>query len=529
MKNLKEHRNPVIETVQKHYYILWTISFGSGIYAGKRIAFIIKMPQYFYYVAIIFMFAFLLVSLCCYLKAASGRMQEKIIFFPLFLVPVIILFLAGFLQSCQQSGYQDAMQNTGTSGMPVTVYIKGRVADHPVALYGNTYFDMRIKELRYIQYSAPEDGRNGASNFTATVRLESFNEMGISRDDLLEARGRLYSSGDKIFIKSCSSNVNFLENESPHEILWQLRQKVYRCIKLTFDRYLDYGEAHLAEALILGNRNGISDYLYDAFKKSGTAHLIAISGMHISFLALIIYMVAGGRIGKPAAAALIIIILLLYNFILGSKASVQRATIWAICAVISEVWHRENAAPGILCMSFIIMLVINPGFSDDAGFWLSFSAMAGMVFVYPVLRKISGLFKMTKKAADNYFTRIVVATISIQMACGPLILYYFGSLPIISPISNVFILPFFYILISMLFLSAFLSIIWPPAGGVVLKSTPFLFDIVTGIAEFFSGSWSPSVKAGGISVLQMSGYYLLLFAGAIAAGALIDKKFDFYR
>jgi ComEC/Rec2-related protein len=531
MKNLKEHRNLFIEIFQKHYYILWTISFGSGIYAGNRIAHIIKMPQYFYYAAVIFMFSFLFASLCLYLKKEKiyRQVQVKIMFFPLILVPVIILFLTGFLQSYHQGSSQDAMQNIGASGMPVTVCARGRVTDHPSVLYGNTCFDMAVKQLQYIQSSTGERSTKGLQDFTVTVRLEGFNEMNILRDDFLEIRGRIYNSGDRIFIKSWNGDVNFLERSRPYEVLWQLRQNIYRCVKLTFERYLEYGDAHLAEALVLGNRNRISDYLYDTFKKSGTAHLIAISGMHISFLALIIYMFAGNRSKKTAVAVLIIIILLLYNFILGSKASVQRATIWAVSAVVAENWHRENTAPRILCISFIILLVINPGFSDDAGFWLSFSAMSGIVFIYPVFRKISGLFKITKKMADNYFAGTLMATISIHIACGPVMLYYFGSLPLISPLSNVFILPFFYPLIFMLFLSAFLSIIWPPAGGAVLRGTPVLFDIVTKVAEFFSGPWVPAIEKADLSTVRLFIYYLLLFSGALAAEFLIDKKFDFYR
>jgi len=531
MKDLKEYCNPFIETFQKHYYILWTISFGLGIYAGNRIAPIIKMPQYCYYAVVIFMFFFLSASFFFYLikEETYRRMRIKIILFPLVLVPVIILFLTGLLQSYHCSSSKDAMQNTGTSDIPVTVCIMGRVTGHPKVLYGDTCFDLSVRQLQYIQSSEKEEITVEPRVLNVNVRLESFNQLNISRDDFIKIRGRIYSSGDRIIMKSRNSDVEIMKINRPYEIIWKLRQKVYSCIKMTFERYLGSSDAHLAEALVLGNRDRISDYLYDAFKESGTAHLIAISGMHISFLALIVYMFAGGRSGKPALAVLIIIILLLYNFLIGSKASVERAIIWAVSAVAAESWHRENAASRLLCISFIMLLVINPGFSDDAGFWLSFSAMSGIVFIYPVFRKISRLFKITKKITDNYFAGTLMAAISVQIACGPVILYYFGSLPLVSPLSNVCILMFFYPLIFILFLSAFLSIIWPPAAGFVLKCSPVLFDIVKKIAVFFSGPWAPSIENIVPSTARLFIYYLLLFSTALAAEALIDKRFDFYR
>jgi competence protein ComEC len=173
------------------------------------------------------------------------------------------------------------------------------------------------------------------------------------------------------------------------------------------------------------------------------------------------------------------------------------------------------------------MLMLNPLFIDDAGFWLSFSAMAGVVFIYPAIRNILKVLKIPEKMISNYFTAAILLTTSIQIICGPLLLYYFGSLPLISPVSNLFKLPFFYILISMLFLAAFISIIWPPAGGAVLKMTPFFFEAVSGIADFFSDSVFPAIEIENIPIQWLSLYYFLIFIAFLMVKKLLAKRFDF--
>jgi len=310
-------------------------------------------------------------------------------------------------------------------------------------------------------------------------------------------------------------------------MVFGFRQRIYRCIERTFAYNLDYRYGPLARALILGDRTGISDYQYDGFKKSGTAHLIAISGMHISFLALIIYMILGRAVKKPLLVVFITIILIMYNFILDLRPGVMRATIWVLSAIIAGSWNRERGSSRILCISFVIMLTFNPIFMDDAAFWLSFSAMTGVVFVYPIIRNILKVLKIPVKIINNYFTGIILLTASIQIICGPLLLYYFKSLPLISPVSNLFILPFFYGLIFMLFMAAFLSVIWPPAGGAVLKLTPFLFKAVSGIAVFFSDPVFTAIEIKNISIQQLSLYYFSIFVIFSIAKILLDKKFDF--
>jgi len=500
MKRFKEFKIILLkkskEEVLKFYYVFWAASFGGGLYAGIESLSVFKVPAYFHNILIVFMFFVLFGSFYFFLKTGWTKRAEadKKIILLLAVIPVMMFFICGFMVSNYSKDNSPVESEEDLSANTVMMQVQGRVSSHPKLLYGSIYFDMVIRRSGYLE--DPKKGYlpPGGSDYIANIIVKGHDGRSIKRDDILDIKGDLYISGSEIFLKANSSNIEFMERDGPYEIVFGFRQRIYRCIERTFAYNLAYRYTPLARALILGDRTGISDYQYDSFKKSGTAHLIAISGMHISFLALIIYMILGKAVKKPLLVAFIIIILMMYNFILDSKASVMRATIWVLSAIIAGSWNRERGSSRILCISFIIMLMLNPIFIDDAGFWLSFSAMAGVVFVYPVIRNVLKVLKIPAKIINNYFTGIILITTSIQIICGPLLLYYFKSLPLISPVSNLFILPFFYALVFMLFLAASVSIIWPPAGGAVLKLTPFFFKAVSGIAVFFSDPVFPCSK-----------------------------------
>ncbi|MCD4669463.1 MAG: ComEC/Rec2 family competence protein [Actinomycetia bacterium] len=517
------------EEILRFYYIFWAASFGCGLYAGIECLQVFKVPAYIHYILIAFMFTILFGSFYFYSKIIYPERIEadkKVILF-LAVIPVVIFFICGFMISNYGRDHSPAGSEEDRADIRVAVQVYGRVSSHPKLLYGSTYFDMVVRRSGYLEVSEKGSQALIENDYMANIILKGHDERSIKRDDILDIKGELHISGGDIFIKANSSNIEFLERDGAYDMVFGFRQRMYRCIERTFTHNLDYRHSPLARALILGDRTGISKHQYNAFKKSGTAHLMAISGMHISFLALIIYMILGKAVKKPLLIAFIIIILMLYNFILDTRASVMRATIWVLSAIIAGGWKREHGSSRILCISFIIMLILNPIFMDDPGFWLSFSAMAGVVFIYPVIRNMVKVLKIPEKIINNYFTGMILLTISVQITCGPLLLYYFGSLPLISPVSNLFILPFFYILIFMLFSAAFISIIWPPAGGAVLKMTPFFFRAVSGIADFFSDSVFPAVEIESIPIQRLSSYYFPILIAVFAAKILLAKRFDF--
>ena len=153
-----------------------------------------------------------------------------------------------------------------------------------------------------------------------------------------------------------------------------------------------------------------------------------------------------------------------------------RASIAVILTNLAGRWHREYSHKIILFLSCIILIIYNPYFIYSAGFWMTFSSMAALAFIYPRMLKISGNIFICKSSVFNYYKNIIFVTLSTQVVLFPVLIYFFNEVSLISPLANILVMPVFYIFLSIMIFSSFIIIIWPPAavfplrlGGVFLN------------------------------------------------------------
>jgi ComEC/Rec2-related protein len=504
----------------KYYCHIWAIFYGLGIFSGTKAWNNISIPGYMQYIFVILMFLILGGSIFIYIRNSGNngnktRGQKQLL---LIFVPALIFFMCGYL--LQAAGVKPVQIDAKeTKAITREVRVQGRVCSHPETVYGSIHLDIVIES------SNSNELKRGD---TISVVIKRPKLKDIYRDDVLDIVGELKLAKNIPVLEAWSVDFALSTDRSLGGAAFRLRQRFYKCISGAFSNYLKTDHAALARALILGDRRYLTENQYDIFKQSGTAHLIAISGMHISFLAAIIYLVLGKVFRKPMLLLMLALILLFYNFILGSAASVMRATIWVLGAAAASSWNRKFRPSYILCISFIFLSILEPGFVKQAGFWLSFSAMAGIVFIYPGIKKLMLSLKVPGGFMDNHIVSTILVTISIQLFCGPLTLYYFGSLPLISPIANLAILPFFYILILLLFIASAVCIIWPPAGGIVLQLVPFIVRPVYAIARIFSHPRFPSIEVDTIQAGKLFIYYFTILAVLFIIKILTVKRFDFW-
>ncbi len=521
-----------------NHYILWTISFGLGLFLGIKLFPYFQMSSLLYFSIICaVLFASLPGPIYILRKntISDGNVPEFKNLLLIVIIPVVVMVLMGYLvgSNNKEAGRIDLSpmiesEKFGTSGF---IIAKGRVSSHPVIKYGSLYFEMDAECFWHAVDSEDIKGEN-IEDGRIDIIIKRPGTLRVKRDDFIEVRGEAGTSANGSLIRANSRNIKLISAENIFERSFEFRKTVYNCINRTFYKYLNYRYAPIAEALILGNRTNFPHRLQDDLRKSGTAHLMAISGMHISFIVLIIYIIAWRSKRDFLLLVFIIMFLIMYNFLLGLKASVLRASIWMIAAAAAGQWNRQSNKSRVLCISFILLLILDPSFIHDIGFWFSFAAMAGVVFIYPLFIKILSNIPAVRQITGNPIFRTFVLTISIQLACGPLVLYYFKYLPLISAVSNILILPFFYLLLLLLVVSALFAIVWPPLGGIVLKATPSLFKIIIWLTDFFSRPGLPVIKASNIMPLQLSMYYLSLIIILITANDLLEKKmkgklFDF--
>lgn len=411
------------------------------------------------------------------------------------------------------------------------VVIEGRISDHPYYYFGSLNFLLETGSI--YAYDRSGNLKNFCSiNEPLNIRLDSTGTGSLLRDDYLRLRGDLKQvdpgeseivSHDCLYFDVKTGNMEKIECRSLASKIFYLRGRFYRCIKNTFYRSLKVENACIAEALILGNRNNIPEYISEDFKDCGVYHLFAISGLHISFFISMIYILV--RKIKPSFIAFwaAVILLAFYTFITGGRASTLRASIVFIFVFLASNWNREYNNRFLLYLSYIIILLFNPCFFYDLGLWMSFGSMAAIIFIYPVVRKIAGRILSLSKYRENFIMKIGLMTFSIQAALFPILAYFFKRFSLISPVANILILPVFYILLFILIASSFVSILWPPIGCFTIRSSAVFFSYILMVVKTLSKTDFFIINFNDYHIKDIVIYYII-FLVILSAALIIIRK-----
>lgn len=351
------------------------------------------------------------------------------------------------------------------------------------------------------------------------VRLSGKNSDFIMRDNYLRLAGNLEKNNseyitagryNEIIFKADYEDVRKIERSNLSYKIFSFRSRLYRCLRNAFYRNLKNEYACIAEAVILGGRNNVPEYLTEAFKKCGLYHLFAISGLHLSFFVSLIYLIFK-RI-KPSCFMFwsTVIFLITYNFLVGERASMLRASIMAIFVLLAKEWNREYSHRILLYLSYIIIIICNPYFIYDLGFWMSYGSIAALVFIYPfVLRLVKDIF-VSLNHWVRFFIKIALITLSIQVVLFPVSAYFFKEVSLISPLANMLIIPVFYILLSVLMVSSFIIIIWPPIGSPFLKLGAIVFEYILKTVKVLSKFKFCIVNFESFTIKNVIVYYAVL-------------------
>lgn len=242
-------------------------------------------------------------------------------------------------------------------------------------------------------------------------------------------------------------------------------------------RSLPAAESGLASGLILGEKALLTPEITRQLQISGTTHIIALSGYNITII-LSLFVFLREKLSRLANLLVPIGFILAFVVMTGGAPSLIRAAIMGFMPLLAAYLGREGDSFISILFSASIMIAFNPFLTlFDVGFQLSFVALAGMIYLAPILaRFLTGLPKYSGPLSE---------TVGAQIAAMPLLAYYFGSVSLISPLSNLVILSFVPLGMLVSFLVGLLGIIWQTlASFIAIPSFVVLHAINLLIALF---------------------------------------------
>jgi competence protein ComEC len=283
-------------------------------------------------------------------------------------------------------------------------------------------------------------------------------------------------------------------------------------------------EASLLAGILLGDDNGMPADLQQAYKNTGTAHIIAISGFNIAIIAGLFVTLFSRMLGARKGAITAVTGIVLYTVLVGATASVLRAAIMGTLAIFArQVGRRQN---GLNTLAFTAggMAVLNPLTLWDAGFQLSFAATLGLVlYAQPLQDWFTGLLarRLSAETAAKIagpFGAYVLFTLAAQLTTLPVMAWHFGRISLVAVIANPFVLPAQPAVMILGGLAVMLGFIYLPLGKVAgWIAWPFA-AYTNRAVEFFNRFPHGVIVLGEFSFLFVVLFYGLLlsltFAGS---------------
>jgi competence protein ComEC len=275
-------------------------------------------------------------------------------------------------------------------------------------------------------------------------------------------------------------------------------------------------EASLLSGILLGDDSGLTDNLQQAFKDTGTAHIIAISGFNISIIAGIFILIFSRLFGQRRGALAAILGIVFYTFLVGASAAVVRAAIMGTFSIFALQVGRRQVGLNTLAFVAALMALWNPLIIWDVGFQLSFFATLGLILYGEpfenAAEKIITRFTSSDTAAKivSPLSEFILLTFAAQLTTIPIMAYQFKQISLVSFVANPFILPAQPAVMIVGGIAVIASLIIYPIGQLIAWLAWPLTAYTIRLVELFD-----SVPHGVIYLGSFSFAFVLLFYGAL--------------
>ena len=328
--------------------------------------------------------------------------------------------------------------------------------------------------VRFYLYGAPVSLRPG-DRFTGDFQLRRSdrNADGETWYDL-QARGVLLTG---------SGTVETVEDGGE-----PFRYFPARWSRAVFDRLgelIPADAAGLPQAMLTGNRRGLTEAVREDLSWAGASHVVAVSGLHVAMLLGVVFLLLGrGRLSSLLGLA----VLVLFVLMTGASPSVVRAALMLGLLLLAPFFREENDAPTSLALAGLLILLANPRAAANLSFQLSFAAVAGLLLVSkPLLDYFQGLPRIKRllgwsglkgwprplrtlllralRGLVRFVCASVAATLGALIFSTPISAAAFGSVPVYGVLTNLFILPLASVCLSGALLVLALGLVSTALGG----------------------------------------------------------------
>lgn len=377
------------------------------------------------------------------------------------LVLGVVVFSALFFAIFTNFYYKPIVYNNSAKEVKATA----TVIESPYENYGQYYYLVKTTNIDNEENSAKvvlisksdlKADLDDTINFVGTLKINSTDYYKTKGYYL---RSKITDSKNCTVTKATSHSIKYFP--------YKLREMLVTVI----NSYMDSDNGGICSAIGFGERNYLTDNVKSDFKKAGMSHLLVVSGMHMSVVAMIFLFIFKRLLRKKFIYCPITILLVLFYMVLtGLSFSVIRSSIMVVLMLLGMMISRQSDSLNSLGISAFVILLFNPYSAGDVGLLLSFGSTMGIIlFSRPIRNFLVEKLKFHKRILIHILDLIAI-TLSACTFSTPILILFFKRISLVQILSNLLISPVFEFLLIVVMIGGVLGL-----TGIAVLYSPFLF------------------------------------------------------
>ncbi len=360
-------------------------------------------------------------------------------------------------------------------------YIKGIVLDH------------RYKDILGAKLLILSDNDNDlyiGDNISVKGVIKNFDKKrnfgNFDREDYYKSVNVISSIKAETIIKN-NKNSNYI-----YKKISKLREKFNNNIDLIFDSE----KASLLKAMLVGEDFFITQDYKELYKTAGLSHLIAISGLHLMFIAMFLYAILKRFLSLYVSMFFVLSILMMFSFFVGNSVSVKRALYMFVLKIIADFLGRHFDAITAIMLVSLLLIIENPFIITNTSFLLSVAGITSVIIVYNILYEKIKAYKT------------LLLSFSVVLITNPIIGYFFYEIAFYAAIANLAVIPFASIVIMFGYTCIILSFINYKFGIFIAGIVNVLLEFFEFICRLIDSLLNSTIITGKINLIELFLYYI---------------------
>ncbi|MFA4842474.1 MAG: ComEC/Rec2 family competence protein [Candidatus Omnitrophota bacterium] len=433
-----------------------------------------------------FGFLFVLGLMAAVLSAASYKRGFR---FNIFLICLVFLLGAVRLKvsvTQPQGHIRDYLNFKNNSQLT----IRGFIVSEPFTKMGKTSFILRAQEVRQNNFQARSCGdiltyiKSGKDlHYGDTISL-----TGNLYGPLRSFGFRDYLARQNIYVVMKMQDISLViklgsnQGSPVKKFALMLKEK---CNNI-FYRYLSSASAGILGAMVLGEKRNVPPLVYNSMVKSGTVHILVVSGFNVGIVFFIVNLFLRLlRLKRRLRIYLSIPLLILYCLITGASNPVVRATVMGLILICVYLFKREADIFNSLAEAAAFILLLNPQQLFDVGFQLSFASVWAIAYIYPRIKS-----RLKLRYLQNKFLKYILEGLSVSVAAwvgtAGLVAYNFRIISAITVFANMLIVPLTTLITLSGFTLIFIGLLSPAVASVFALPTELLAVLLVRLSFFLT-------------------------------------------